>query len=193
MRRRIRQQLDTADTDTAFVFLALGHFERKGLPELLAAFTRLGPELSQARLWVVGGEPDLVASYRDRAVELGVAERVKFVGRAEDVRPYLWSADAFVSPSHYEAFSLGLLEAAAAGLPLLATRISGSEELLEDDVNGFELHGDPASIAATLRRFLETLPGRRAEMREAARWSVEPLSPERFAHEWKALYASLSR
>ena len=62
---------------------------------------------------MVGGEPGLVASYRTMAERLGVAEKVAFVGRTDDVRPFLWSADAFISPSHYEAFSAALLEASA--------------------------------------------------------------------------------
>jgi len=189
-RRDFRQRLQTGDRHTAFVFVALGHFERKGLPMLLESLRADG--LEDARLWVVGGEPGLVAAYRTRAKQLGVADRVAFAGRTEDVRPFLWSADAFVAPSHYEAFSLALLEAAAAGLPLILTRISGTEELLEDGVNGFEVQRNAASLSAGLRRLLDLDAASREAMRSAARNSVEPLRPERFAAAWRALYASLS-
>lgn len=191
-RRSIRDRMATEDAHVAFVFVALGHFERKGLPMLLEALTIALPGLESARLWVVGGEPGLVASYRRRAEELGVSEKVAFSGRTDDVRPFLWSADAFVSPSHYEAYSLALLEAAAAALPLIVTRISGSEELLEDGVNGFELERDPAAIAAGLCRFLGLSAARRDAMRRSARESVEPLRPERFTAAWRALYGSLA-
>lgn len=190
-RRALRQELATGEADTAFVFVALGHFERKGLPVLLEAMAAERFALEHARLWVVGGDPGLVASYRAVAERLGVADRVTFVGRADDVRPYLWAADAFAAPSHYEAFSLGLLEAAAAGLPLIATRISGSEELL-DEFNGLEIDGSAASIATALRRFLELDSAQRAAMQLAARQSVEPLAPEHFAAAWRTLYASLA-
>jgi glycosyltransferase involved in cell wall biosynthesis len=187
--RRVRPSMRTQDTHTVFVFVALGHFERKGLPILLEGLADRSVPV-QARLWVVGGEPRLVASYRAIAESLGVTERVTFAGRTDDVRPYLWSADAFVAPSHYEAFSLGLLEAAAAGLPLIATRISGSEELLQPGINGLAVESNSNSVAAALRSFLELDPVRRRDMGRSARESVEPLRPEHFAAAWRALYAS---
>lgn len=190
-RRAIRERMDSDEVDTVFVFVALGHFERKGLPMLLQAISADRAELDRARLWVVGGEPGLVAAYRETAERLGVGANVRFAGRTDDVRPFLWSADAFIAPSHYEAFSLALLEAAAAELPLLATRISGSEELLEDGVNGFEIAPSPAGVSAALRQFLALDASGRQAMRHAARASVEPLAPERFAAAWRELYASL--
>jgi glycosyltransferase involved in cell wall biosynthesis len=192
-RRGFRRRMDTAEGHTAFVFVALGHFERKGLPVLLEALATDEPELEHARLWVVGGQPGLVAAYRERAQQLGVAGKVRFAGRTDDVRPFLWSADAFVLPSHYEAFSAALLEAAAAGLPAIATRVSGSEEVLRDGVNGFEVDLSVGGIAAGLRRFLELDAGGREAMRHAARESVAPLGPERFISGWRALYGSLER
>jgi glycosyltransferase involved in cell wall biosynthesis len=186
-----RERMHTGDGETAFIFIALGHFERKGLPLLLDALARGNGALDDARLWVVGGERDLVESYRARAQGLGVGERVAFAGKVEDVRPFLWSADAFVSPSHYEAFQLGLLEAAGAGLPLLVSRISGSDELLADGDNGFELERTAEGVAAGLARFMALDPSGRERMSSAARASVEPLGPARFDAEWQALYASL--
>jgi glycosyltransferase involved in cell wall biosynthesis len=191
--REVRERMNTDERGTAFVFVALGHFERKGLPVLLEALSRKTPALEQARLWVVGGEPGLVAAYQARARELGVGGKVAFAGKTDDVRPFLWSADAYIAPSHYEAFSLALLEAAAAGLPLITTRISGSEELLEDGVNGLEIEASPASVSAGIRRFLDLDATRREAMRRAARESVEPLRPERFAAAWRELYASFAR
>jgi glycosyltransferase involved in cell wall biosynthesis len=135
----------------------------------------------------------LVAAYRERTQQLGIADKVSFAGRTDDVRPFLWSADAFMLPSHYEAFSAALLEAAAAGLPAIATRVSGSEEVLRDGVNGFEIELSAEGIAAGLRRFLELDAGEREAMRNAARESVAPLGPERFISDWRALYASLER
>lgn len=192
-RRTIRDRMATDERDTAFVFVALGHFERKGLPLLLDALALGDPRLAHARVWVVGGESGLVSAYRERAQRLGIAKQVSFAGRTEDVRPFLWSADAFVLPSHYEAFSAALLEAAAAGLPAIATRISGSEEVLHDGVNGFEITLSADGIAAGLRRFVELDAGERDTMRRAARESVEPLGPARFISDWQALYASLER
>jgi glycosyltransferase involved in cell wall biosynthesis len=190
-RRAVRERMRTDEAGTAFVFVALGHFERKGLPMLLEALKVHGPQLEGFRLWVIGGERGLVASYRATVRRLGIGDMVTFAGRTTDVRPFLWSADAFIAPSHYEAFSLALLEAAAAELPLIVTRISGTEELVQDGVNGLEIERSPAGIYAGVRRFLDLGAARRAAMGRAARESVDPLAPERFAAAWRALYASL--
>ena len=188
----VRERMGARDGDVVFVFVALGHFERKGLPLVIEALSEGGAPLDAARLWVVGGEGDLVASYRRRADELGVGDRVVFSGRTDDVRPYLWAADAFVAPSHYEAFSLGLLEAAAAGLPLVVTRISGSDELVEEGVNGIFVERTAEGVKRGLERFVALGLKRREKMRRAARASVEPLRPERFIAEWAALYDALA-
>lgn len=189
---RVRERMGTAEADTAFVFVALGHFERKGLPMLFEALSADEPALEHARVWVVGGEPGLVASFRKAADQLGVAGKVSFAGRTDDVRPFLWSADAFIAPSHYEAFSLALLEAAAAGLPLIATRISGSEELLQDGRNGLALERTPSGVRAGLRRFMQLDAVDRRAMGHAARGSVDALGADHFADAWRKLYASLA-
>jgi glycosyltransferase involved in cell wall biosynthesis len=191
-RQRFRQRMDAGQAEVVFVFVALGHFERKGLPLLLEALSTNEPRFAHARLWVVGGEAGLIASYRKVVERLHLERRVTFAGRTADVRPFLWAADAFVAPSYYEAFSLALLEAAAAGLPLISTRISGSEEVLEDGVNGFEVERDPPSVRAALNRFLDLDRAGREAMRCAAQQSVAPLGPERFAAAWRSLYASLA-
>jgi glycosyltransferase involved in cell wall biosynthesis len=187
----IRRELAVPDARVLLAFVALGHFERKGLPLLLEALHARRDALDSVRLWVVGGEPNLVEAYRGTASSMGLDSAVQFAGKVEDVRPFLWSADAFVAPSHYEALSLGLLEAAAAGLPLLVSRISGSEEVLQDGVNGFRVELTATGVASGLQRFARLSDDERRTMSEAARESVEPLRPERFASEWAALYRSL--
>jgi glycosyltransferase involved in cell wall biosynthesis len=150
-RTSLRGNLGWSDEDRILVFVALGHFERKGLPALLDGLAQArDPRL---RLLVVGGQPGAVAAYEAKVDRLGLRARVRFTGNRSDVRPYLWSADAFVLPSHYEAFPLVVLEAAAAGLPLIATPVHGVRELLRDGENGILVEPNPDSIAAALTRF----------------------------------------
>ena len=99
--------------------MALGQFERKGLPLLMQALATAG--LDPVKLIVVGGEADLLARYREQAEKLDIGDRVKFVGMQSDVRPFLWCSDVFVFPSLYETFSLVTYEAAAAGLPIVVS------------------------------------------------------------------------
>ena len=117
-RAGVRARMGFTDEDTVFVFVALGQFERKGLPLLLEALSRLPS--SRANLIVVGGEPDLIASYRPEVARLGLDRNVVFAGMQSDVRPFFWASDAFAFPSAYETFSLVSYEAAAAGLPVIA-------------------------------------------------------------------------
>ena len=111
------------------------------------------------KLLVVGGEPDLVASYKERARGLGLNGAVVFTGMRSDVRPYLWSADAFVLPSAYETFSLVAYEAAAAGLPVIAPRLNGIDELLRDGENGFIIHRTRDEVVSALRKYTRAAGG----------------------------------
>jgi glycosyltransferase involved in cell wall biosynthesis len=108
-----------------------------------------------------------------------------------DVRPYLWSSDAFVFPSSYEVFSLAPLQAAAAGLPLLVTAEPGVAPFFEDGRHGFTITRDPASIAAALRRVAELEPAQRRELGGRARKAAEPFDVGHFVERWRSIYSEL--
>ena len=105
-----------------------GDWSRKGLRaavEAVATPTRNGVAL---RLWVVG--PGDEPRYRALAGSLGVGDRVAFFGPRADTETYYRAADVFVLPSLYETFSLAAHEAAAAGLPVVGTPVSGVSGLV---------------------------------------------------------------
>jgi glycosyltransferase involved in cell wall biosynthesis len=110
----------------------------------------------------------------------------------DDVRPYLWSGDVFVLPSAYEAFSLAAFEAAAAGLPLLATELHGLTDLLVDGGNGFIVEPTQASVAAGLQRFGRLDGEERRAMGQSARDAVQPYGLDAFVANWRKLYAALA-
>jgi glycosyltransferase involved in cell wall biosynthesis len=180
-----RSQLGASPEDTLAVFVALGHFERKGLPELLEAMTSTNPKV---RLAVVGGRKDLVGAYRTRADRLGLSSRVSFVGMQQDVRPYLWAADAFVSASSYETFSLALHQAAAAHLPLVVTPLAGAASFFRDGVHGLGITREPDNIADALTKIADMGPAARERLGANARRAVEGLDVARFASTWRAIY-----
>jgi glycosyltransferase involved in cell wall biosynthesis len=188
-RQQRRTSLGAAPGDVLMAFVALGHYERKGLPFLLEAMRRIqDPAL---KLVVVGGSPDLVEQYRRRTAEMGLANSVVFAGSQTDVRPYLWSADAFAFPSAYETFSLACYEAAAARLPLLSCRVNGIEDILTDGETGFAMDPNADSVTTALRRFLECGGAGRAAMGEAARAAAEPYDVAGWADRWRGLYSRL--
>jgi len=190
-RREQRSLLRLGEEDVVIVFAALGHFERKGLPILLGALEAFRD--TPLRLLVVGGQPDLVRSYAKVVRARGLDDAVRLVGMQGDIRPFLWVGDLFALPSSYEAFPLVALEAAAAGLPLLVTRLHGVEEMIEDGHNGFVVERTAVAVAAGLRRFSLLSTHDRRAMGERARASVQGYAVERFSAAWSEHYARLER
>lgn len=182
-----RARLGLAPDDIGLVFIALGQFERKGLPLLLEALrTVRDPRL---RLIVVGGEGDLVRTYERKIATLGLSSVVTLLGLREDVRPFLWAADAFVFPSAYEVFPLVAMEAAAAGLPLLATGVHEVAELIVDGENGFLLERSAQGVTDGLRALARRTPEERREMGRRASMRVqERCGIDTFLDGWARLY-----
>lgn len=115
------------------------------------------------------GDGDRLELCRTRARELGVAERVRFLGQRADVPEILQASDIFVLNSKSEGMSNALLEALAAGLPCIATDVGGNPELVRDGENGFLV---PPNQPAPLSRLLDILandPELRARMGERSR------------------------
>lgn len=189
-REAVRTAAGFTASDVVLVFVALGHFERKGLPLLLEALTRQDDR--RLKVLVVGGTADLVAAYRARARDLGLADYIRFAGMQSDIRKYYWLADGFVLPSSYEIFSLAAMQAAAAGLPVLTSRLHGVEEFLRDGENGILLERTPGGVATGLRRFLGMSAEQRVRMGAQARRDVARFSVERFGQGWRDLYRSPS-
>ena len=185
-RADVRARLGFTDDDTVFVFVALGQFERKGLPLLLEALSRLPS--SRANLIVVGGEPDLIASYRPEVARLGLDRNVVFAGMQSDVRPFFWASDAFAFPSAYETFSLVSYEAAAAGLPVIAPRLNGIEDLVRDGDNGVVIARTVEGVAQGLNRFLGLSETLRREMGRRARTAAAQYNQACFSERWRAFY-----
>jgi glycosyltransferase involved in cell wall biosynthesis len=186
----IRQTYGFAANDTLLVFTALGHFERKGLPLILEAMANL-PEKS-VKLLVVGGAGDLIESYRANADACGLADRVHFAGMQKDVRPYLWSADAFIFPSIYETFSLSIVEAMAAGLPTIAPLINGVvEESARDGENIILIPRSVEGVRNGIARLLAMDSKQRREISEEARLTAQEYSVESFQQKWRELYCRL--
>lgn len=107
----------------AVVVIATGRLTDQKNPEgLLRAFARLLPQAPQARLWLVGDGPlrDRVEALRR---QLGLEAQVALLGERDDVGALLAAAEVFVLPSAWEGLPLGLLEAMAQGLPVVATAV----------------------------------------------------------------------
>jgi glycosyltransferase involved in cell wall biosynthesis len=187
-RTATRRSLGTSDRDILLTFVALGNFEHKGLALLIQALQSMD---ATVRLCVVGGESDLVWLWRRRVDAAGLGERIIFAGMQKDVRRYLWAADGFILPSLCETFPLVALEAAAAGLPLLTTRVHGVEEYLLDGHNGILFDRTRLGVQQAITTLQRMTPEERRLMGRRARGSVLQYSPEAFVARWGELYSRL--
>lgn len=187
-----RRDLGLHEHDIVFGFMALGDFARKGLGLLIEALGALpAHRRSAVRLLVIGGRQGEIAEFQALAMRQGVAGQLKFVGMQRDVTSFLWACDAFAFPSAYEIFSLAILQAAAAGLPVLVSKgLYGAEEFVEDGINGWLVERDAAALSRWFERAIDerdALP----RMGEAALASVQPYDAETFRQRWSTLVTEL--
>lgn len=189
-RRKARLDLDVQEGEPLLVFVALGHFERKGLGPLIESLA--DRRLHEVRLLVVGGAPYATEPYRRRAQKLGLEDRVTFFGTHADPRRFFWASDAFVLPSRYEVFPLVALEAAASGLPLITTNLNGVEEFAKASETGFFVREpSAAAIADAVHEFLALSPGQRSQLGANACAAVSRYGVHEFVAAWESLYARL--
>ena len=148
----------TASQRVRLLFVGTG-FERKGLPFAIQALSRLP---SPVELKVVGKGD--VARYQRLAASAGVANRIEFLGKDQDMSLLYQKADVLVHPAVYEPFANVCMEAMAAGLPVVTSRINGVSEVIEPGKNGaiVEKPEDFEGLAAAIQPFLDEKTRREA-------------------------------
>jgi glycosyltransferase involved in cell wall biosynthesis len=125
----------------------------KGLSFLIEAFAEAGQALN-ARLLLAGGGP-LREELEAKARRMVPGERVMFLGPRRDIPALLKTADLFVFPSRTEGLPNALLEAMAAGLPIVATGVPGCRDLIRDEETGLLVpYGDTRPLAAAMKKLL---------------------------------------
>jgi glycosyltransferase involved in cell wall biosynthesis len=160
----------------------------KGHEVLIDAAARVLGEFPDATFEVVGGGPQL-STLRARCAALQLAHAVTFVGHQEDVAARLAAADIFTLPSRSEAFPNAVLEAMAAGLPIVASAVGGICELLDHDRTGLLVPAGDADALASGLQDLMSDPERAGRLGAAARLAAETrYSFDRMVGAFDALY-----
>jgi glycosyltransferase involved in cell wall biosynthesis len=175
------------DAEGYFVVLAVAHLIKpKGIDVLIRALAELSRSVV---LWVVG-DGDESEMLRQLSSELHVESRVKFCGNQRDVTPFMQAADCFVCPSLWaEAAGLVNLEAAACGLPVIASRNGGIPEYVEDARTGFLfLPGDHRELAQCIRLLQEDPVLRRKMSEQAREHAVDKFKADVGGREYLELY-----
>ncbi len=189
-RADVRAELGAAAEDV--VLVALGTLvERKGLDVLVDAMSRLAGKDVHPRLWIAG-HGDMRDALQRQIDSAGLSERVRLLGRREDVGDLLGAADVFVLPSRAEGLGVAALEAMGAGLPVIASRVGGLAEAVVDGRTGTLVPpGDAVALAEALARAVRD-PDERSSMGRAGRERVaSSFLPDQMVEAYEKLYAEV--
>jgi glycosyltransferase involved in cell wall biosynthesis len=175
---------------SAFRWLAVGRLAPvKDYPTLLRAFAALP---GSPTLQIAGAGPE-EQSLRQLAAELKIEDRTEFAGFQSDIQPLLAAAGAFVLSSLWEGLPISVLEASAAGLPVVATGGAGTSEAIQAGTTGLIVPvGDPAALAKAMAEVMAMPLDRRLRMGNSGCQFIQanfslPVIVER----WERLYAEL--
>ncbi|WP_035994128.1 glycosyltransferase family 4 protein [Leptolyngbya sp. KIOST-1] len=169
-----------------------GMYHRKGIADLIAAFERVAPQVPTAHLYLIGDGPDR-AEFETQVQRTQVRDRIHFEGFQPEPQRYLRAADVFVLASHKDPFPLVLPEAREAGCAIVASRVDGIPEALEQGQAGILVPPkDPMALAEALMKLLsnlETLQFWRRQAQENISW----LSAQRVCTETQNIYREFHR
>jgi len=138
------------------------------------------------------GDGERKSLLRQEVEKLGLNERVIFLGERRDVPEILAASDIFVLSSNWEGLPRSIIEAMMAGLPVVATKVGGIPELVEDGVTGFLVPPkDPRALAEALQKLIEN-PDLRRRMGEAGRKkALREFTLDRMLHETERVYREI--
>lgn len=175
---------------TGFTWVHVAMFRpEKGHGTLLHAAAMVA-EHAPFKLVLAGGGPQL-AAMKSLAVKLKLEKTVSFLGQRTDIANLLHDADAFVLPSDWEGLPNALIEALAAGLPAVASKVGGTSDVVHDGVSGFLVPpNDPQRLANAMLRMMKLPPETRKLMGQAGRKHVlSTFDMELMIDEWEKLLA----
>ena len=171
IRASVRTELTVDEEEVLFLTVANLRPE-KGYDVLLEAVKSIADTDLPIRFAAVGRGP-LREELHERHVELGLGDKFTFLGQRDDVLRLLAGADAFVLASRHEGLPVALMEATSVGLPVVASRVGGIPQVLQDESEAILVPpGEPAALAQAMMRLasdpeLRDRLGRRAKLRSS--------------------------
>jgi glycosyltransferase involved in cell wall biosynthesis len=189
-RSAVRASLGVAEDEVVVITVA-NLRSHKGYPDLLAAARRvLDRSQTPCRFIVVGLGP-LDAWLRKEHERLKLGDRFQWLGRRDEVFDLLAGSDMFALASHYEGFPIAIVEALAAGLPVVATNVGGVSDAVRDGHNGYLVErGDVDGLAGTLIRLVDD-PELRIRLGHQAARSAEAFDAAKAVRVTEQLYERL--
>lgn len=173
----------------AIVCLFVGSdWEHKGLEIVIDALGLVDEGRERLHLWVVG--TGVRGRYEELAARRGLGAQVRFFGPRDDTERFYQAADIFVFPTQYETFSLVAYEAAASALAIVATSVSGIEDLVVDHETGLLVERDANAVAGALAALIDD-PDLRRRLGVEARGRASEYTWDRSAASVMAVYRDL--
>ena len=188
---RRREKIPT----NAHIVLSISNFyPYKGHADLVEAIARIAPSFPEAIFLLVGRDSGMLDATRTRVRERGIERAVRFLGSRTDVADLLRASDMFVHPSREEGFSNAILEAMAAGLPVVACDVGGNPEAVVDGETGRLVPPrDPERLAGAMAELISDVSKRKIFGYAGIRRAAEQFSLDRMVEEMGSLYESLAR
>ena len=176
------------DCPEQFTFMHISNFRPvKRVGDVIKVFARVAEKL-ESRLIMVGDGPDSGLAVQI-ARDLGVADRVKFIGVVDQVAPLLRAANLLLLPSETESFGLVALEAMASGVPVIASDAGGLPEVVEHGASGFLAPaGDVDKMAEYALQILSDCAMCEAFSKAARKRAVECFDYHHIVPQYEALY-----
>ena len=187
-RNEIRGRYGIGPSDILLLFVGM-NFEVKGLDTIFAALTKARAAQPEAniRLLVVGRGNE--EKYRSMAQALGIADAVTFAGKQnEGLEIYYRAADIFIMLSKFDTFGMVVLEAMAAGLPVIVSPNVGAKDLVQEGINGFVLPEHMDADAAANRIVQLSIKEQGDAMGSAAAKTATLHDWEKLAEKMEQLY-----
>jgi glycosyltransferase involved in cell wall biosynthesis len=182
VRHQVRQQLGTP-VDTTVIVQVSRLESWKGHSLAIAALAQI-QDLPNWEYWIVGGvQRDSERDYYDRlqqqATQLGLTERIRFLGQRQDVPDLLVAADIFCQPNlSAEPFGIAFIEALYAGLPVVTVAIGGGDEIVNSTCGYAVAPGNIGEIARSLRELVQNPTNRQQFQRSAVNRASELCHPQ---------------
>jgi glycosyltransferase involved in cell wall biosynthesis len=178
------------DLKGKFLWLAAGRLDPvKDYRTLLEAMV----EVPEAARLVIAGSGPMEGELHRLSAELGLEDRVQFLGFEPNVLRWMLAADGFVLSSRWEGLPMVILEAAACAVPAVATDVPGTREVVVDGLTGFLAEeGSAQGLQEAMTRMMQAPRAERLAMSDRARQFVlERFSLDAALDRWDALYAEL--
>jgi len=159
----------------------------KRIPDIIMAFKMISQQI-KCKLLLVGNGPERPKAEK-LAKNLGISNRVHFLGNVKNVQEILGKSDLFLLPSEDESFGLAALEAMSCEVPVVASNIGGLKELISHGIDGYLIEvGDVKALAQYSLKILQD-PRLQGEFGKNARQKVlEKYTPDKIVPEYEDLY-----